>query len=88
MELDTLSKSLQERCEQIEDILLNAARSNQQMDEEMKKDPKTLDARLYDMIDERRQARATKDKEREKAVSKRIRKEIKAVTIARKRAKI
>ena len=87
VEAGQVLKSLQERCEEIEDVLLEAAKLNQHAETEIIDTSAILEARLHNMIDERKEARVARDKEREKVVSKRIRKEIKAVTVARKRAK-
>jgi hypothetical protein len=69
IEAGQLLKSLQERCEEIEDVLLEAAKLNQHAETEINDTSAILEARLHNMIDERKQARVARDKEHEKVVS-------------------
>ena len=86
---DFLIQSLEDRCKQIEDILLEAAYkalpTTAPTDDE---DLQTLKCKIRELIAERRGARNQRDKVSEKKLGKQVQRELAALTAARKRGKI
>jgi hypothetical protein len=84
----SLGKTLDERCSQIEDLLLEVGRKSQSAEQKVQQSSTCLRAKLYDLIAKRKQARDGGDKASEIQVSKLIQRETRAVSEARKRSKI
>ena len=83
-----LGRTLDERCLQIEDLMLEVGPESQMAEQEVAQTSRCLLDKVHDLIMERKQARDRGDKASEVQVSKLIQKEVKAVTEARKRSKI
>lgn len=85
---DPIVKSLEERCNEIDVTLLELARECSAAQETITAEEGESRSRLRSLIGKRKRARISNDKVTEKTASKQIQKEMRAITKARKRAKI
>ena len=83
-----MEKSLASRCAQIEDLMLEIGCEVHLIEEERILSTEDRKNRVKELIRERKLARFNKDRVSETTVAKKIQKEMRALTIARKRAKI
>jgi hypothetical protein len=83
-----LKQSLEDRCLQIEDLLLEVGRKSQATAEQCLIASSCLEGKLKELIGARKAARQRGDKTSEARAAKLVQKEMKALTESRKRAKI
>jgi hypothetical protein len=79
---------LNDRCKNIENLLLAAGRDHHSISEIDRAESCEQQARLRELIQERRQARAQRDRPSERMISKSIQKEYRAIVKARRQFKI